>query len=189
MPEELNEHVEEWAPVAGFEGFYEISDHGRVKSLLRWVGAAGGKQRMIHERVLHPGLASRGYRYSSLRRDGVSHRFGVHRLVLTAFAGPCPDGMECRHLNGVRTDNRIENLRWGTKLENAKDRTLHGTENIGEKHGHSKLTEPEVIEMRKCYAVGGLSHRDIATMFGISKSQTGHILRGKYWKHIEGTAS
>lgn len=100
-----SEQGERWLPAAGFEGRYEISDAGRVRNL--------------HGLVLKTSRTNKGY----LRVLG---RF-VHRLVLEAFIGPCPSGMECRHLDGNPSNNRLENLLWGTPLENANDRRRHGT--------------------------------------------------------------
>ncbi|MDE2095631.1 MAG: HNH endonuclease [Patescibacteria group bacterium] len=73
----------------------------------------------------------------------------VHRLVLEAFIGPCPPGMECRHLNGNRSDNRLENLCWGTRIENVEDKRKHGTILRGEMNPNAKLTADTVIQIRE----------------------------------------
>lgn len=120
-----------WKFVPGFEGLYEISDQGKVRSL-RGRG-----------RILRPGIASRqGHLQVFLagRPPGTRRPAYVHRLVLEAFVGPCPEGMQCRHLNGVADDNRLENLRWGTPSEDNYDRIRHGTHQHSSKthckHGH-----------------------------------------------------
>ena len=114
--------TEQWWPIPGFPG-YEASSDGRVRSLVR------GKWR-----VVRGWLATGGYLRTSIpAEDGVVRSVALHRLVASAFHGPCPEGMECRHLNGVPNDNRPENLRWGTKSENQLDKRLHGTHHLGSK--------------------------------------------------------
>lgn len=113
---------------------YEISSYGRVHSLLT-------------NRILRPGL-SHGYEVVNLTHlNGQPRTFRVHRLVGEAFLGPMPDGLQTRHLNGVRRDNRVENLRYGTPSENAQDSVRHGThysDTRGRAHcpaGHEYLGE------------------------------------------------
>lgn len=72
--------------------------------------------------------------------NGKERWMSVHRLVAEAYHGPCPEGMQCRHLDGDKTNNRPENLRWGTAVENAADRKVHGTESSGERHPNSQKT-------------------------------------------------
>ena len=119
--------IENWKPVVGFEGAYEVSDRGRVFSLPRrtrhWRGgtvARGGK-------MLALAVGEAGYPLVSLGRDGRISQHLVHRLVLEAFVGPCPKGMECCHEDGVRTNNRLSNLRWDTRKANHADAIRHGT--------------------------------------------------------------
>lgn len=98
----------------------------------------------------------------------------VHRLMLEAFVGPCPPGMECRHLNGVADDNRLENLCWGTHLENEMDRRRHGT--MANKN--RKLSEASVAELRAGERYLGYA-RDQARRLGVSKSLMSKVLNGK----------
>jgi DNA-binding CsgD family transcriptional regulator len=101
--------------VVGWEGLYSVSSDGRVFSVRR-------------RRVLTPGTNPRtGYLCVSLCRDGKSVCRTVHSLVLSAFHPRPSPYHECCHNNGVRTDNRLENLRWGTRAENSADRIAHGT--------------------------------------------------------------
>jgi hypothetical protein len=108
----------------------------------------------------------------------------VHRLILEAFVGPCPPGMCCRHLNGIKADNRIENLTWGTPKENTADREGHGTLsiNVGSKHPGSKLNEADIIEIRRLRS-NGMKMKDISDGFKVSRSTIGFVLSGKTWKH------
>ena len=115
--------VEVWKPVVGFEGLYEISDQGRVRSLDRivYVIRADGEvsERFYRGRVLRPGPRPSGH--LTVVIGGATHN--VHTLVLTAFTGPRPfPDAQARHLNGDEKDNRVENLCWSTRAENTRDR-------------------------------------------------------------------
>lgn len=110
-----------WVPVVGYEGLYEVSDRGRVRSIPR-PSTKGG--------ILRQGVNKRdGYPSVKLSREGRKTHLAVHVLVITAFRGVRSEGAECRHLNGDRTDNRLENLQWGTSAENSRDMVEHGRSN------------------------------------------------------------
>jgi hypothetical protein len=123
---------ERWLPVVGFEGFYEVSDQGRVRSLDRQVmrhgGKASGYPLRIRGRVLAPRRQEPGYSTVQLHLDGRPTKGFVHRLVMQAFVGPCPEGMEVRHINGDAEDSRLANLAYGTHSENLRDKLRHGTD-------------------------------------------------------------
>ncbi len=121
-------HVEIWKPVAGYEGRYSVSNLGRVKSLKRVTEPLhGGHPRICPETILKGEQNTRDHHYRvRLYINTETRRFLVHRLVLTAFVGPCPDGMVGCHNNGDPTDNRVENLRWDTRSENVRDQIDHG---------------------------------------------------------------
>lgn len=106
----------------------------------------------------------------------------VHRLVLETFVGPCPVGMETRHLNRVRHDNRLSNLRWGTKGDNQDDREHHGTVLRGEHHGMAKLTVKQVQQIRRLKPF--FAAKDVAQMKGVSTSTVNQIWRGVIWKSV-----
>ena len=112
---------ERWLDVVGFEGRYQVSDWGRVKSVIRSAKAD------YKDLILSPAKGRYGHLTVILR--GVKNKTGhVHRLVLEAFIGPCPPGMECRHFPDRNPgNNRLENLRWGTRQENMDDKRIHGT--------------------------------------------------------------
>ncbi len=120
--------VETWKDIPGWEGYYQVSDQSRVKSLSRLVPHRCSKTGFAKwpERILKPGLTVLGYRYVTFCQSGKTKNFPVHRLVLLTFIGPCPEGKEACHNNGIKTDNSPENLRWDTKSENNKDRFRHG---------------------------------------------------------------
>lgn len=117
--------VERWAPVEGFEGLYEVSDAGRVRSLDRRV-PHGGHTKLMRSRVLKPRPTRNGYLRVSLSSRGKTTDAYIHRLVACAFLGHPAEGVEVCHGNGNRVDNRLENLRWDTHGENVRDTVRHG---------------------------------------------------------------
>ena len=134
----MNATQEVWRPVIGHEGKYEVSNIGRVRSVDHMVYAGEGRQRLAKGRILKPGsLRRQGHQYVNLGKGNSRY---VHQLVLEAFVGTMPDGAVTRHLNGIPTDNRVENLAWGTHLENMRDTLRHGTHYHANKthcpHGH-----------------------------------------------------
>lgn len=135
---------ETWKPVVGYEGLYEVSDQGRVKSLPR--PTHNGMGRPIRGGVLtHMLVTKRRYPQVSLYRNGKQRLRRIHRLVLEAFVGPCPEGMQCLHANDVADDNRLVNLRWGTRSENIRECVQNGghrnTRKTECKYGHEFTEE------------------------------------------------
>ncbi|MDV2474211.1 hypothetical protein F8M49_29970 [Rhodococcus zopfii] len=116
---------EEWRAAVGWEGLYEVSDAGRVRSLDRAVEQRNGRIYPVRGRTLKP-AAVKQHLVVGLCRNGIQSNTKVHRLVLEAFAGPAPTGMVCCHNNGDGTDNRLENLRWDTLSSNSQDTVRHG---------------------------------------------------------------
>lgn len=149
--------TEVWKSVPGYEGFYEASNLGRVKTLSRWVPFKTGGGRQQKEKVMKLNRHDQGYRQVTLYKDGTRVNRFVHALVLQAFVGPCPEGMECCHDNGDRADNRLENLRWDTLASNQADRLIHGTDHRGERQGSSKLTTADVRQIKKLLRRGVFS--------------------------------
>lgn len=119
---------EEWRAIVGWEGFYEVSNMGRVRSLDRMAG-----NRRIHGRVMKPYKDRPKYPHMIIQlskggrsKEGAAFPL-VHKLVLEAFVGPRPAGLEACHNNGDGTDNRLTNLRWDTHKANMADQFEHGT--------------------------------------------------------------
>ena len=118
---DLFDPTERWLPVIGYQGAYEVSDQGRVRSLDRRIPYSDGrKPRLQRGRILRPGDTGTGLLVHLGR--GMQNQKAVHRLVLEAFVGPCPPGMEGCHWNDNHHDNRLENLRWDTHGANELDK-------------------------------------------------------------------
>lgn len=113
--------TEEWRPIPSYEGYYEVSSLGRVMSIPRI--DIQGRSRGGHLMRLQN---DDGYRRVDLRKDGVRRSHFVHVVLAAAFFGPKPEGLEVCHGNGIGSDNRIENLRYGASLENHRDTLVHG---------------------------------------------------------------
>lgn len=121
--------MERWLDVGGFEGLYQVSDLGRIRSVDRGVSDGKGRTKKMVGRVLRLSPDSRGYLVASVCKEGKRRIVRAHRLVLAAFVGPCPDGCEVRHgANGVE-DNSVGNLSYGTHIKNQLDRRRDGTDN------------------------------------------------------------
>lgn len=180
-----------WRDVESWEGFYQISNMGRVRSVDRIIEQLLGKNRQLKRRLmrgkilsLNPNPKSKYLIVGFTRpRQKVIYRY-VHDLVARAFLGPPGEGEEVCHRDNDRQNNRDSNLRWGTRSSNALDRHEHGTMNQarGEDHYWHKLTEADVRWVRDNQH--SMTHREMAAVFGVSHSVIGSILRNKTWKHV-----
>lgn len=156
---------EEWRPVPGFEGQYEVSSLGRVRS---WT------------RVLRLSVATGGYLNVSLGRAGGTH--SVHVLVAAAFLGPKLPGQIVRHLDGTRQNNRVGNLAYGSYRDNSADSLAHGTRPVGELKPNHKLKALDLPDIRS--RLGKESDSAIARDFGVNAAAIRHIRVGRSWRHV-----
>lgn len=124
-----------------------------------------------------------GYCVVCFCSDGAKKTIKVHHMVLLTFSGECPEGMECRHLDGNQVNNHVSNLAWGTKTENGNDRVLHETMPRGKNHHKVKLTEEDVLAIRT-RAENGESQMSIAKCFSMAQSTIWAIIARRIWKHI-----
>ena len=120
-----------WRDVKGYEGLYQVSNLGRVKSLAKYKNGNGGSKFWIKEKILNPKKMENGYLRVVLHKNREKKYFQVHRLVYETFVGEIPDGMQCNHINEIKSDNRLENLNLMTPKENANWGTRN--ERISEK--------------------------------------------------------
>jgi len=118
---------ENWKNIKGYEGLYQVSDHGRVRSLDRVVSYRTGGRRNWKGKVRKLSVSTAGYLCVNLYKNGTPKPYSVHRLVALTFLGPCPKGLEVRHGVGGILDNTPKNLQYGTRSENYKDRIRDGT--------------------------------------------------------------
>lgn len=123
---------EQWRPVIGYEGHYEVSNFGRVQGLDRSV-RRGNSVMKLKSRICSQSPNPGGYMTVGLSKGNRTKRFAVHRLVAESFIGKLPEGLETQHLNGDQKDNRLSNLKYGTKSENNLAKVAHGTHNQSSK--------------------------------------------------------
>ena len=167
-----------WKDVVGYEGLYQVSNMGRVKRVAGGHGATPGL-------VLKPWLDKYGYLTVGLCRDRKRAHARVHRLVAEAFLGQAPSPEhEANHKNGIKTDNRVENLEWVTPLENNMHAAENGLKARGEAHGSARLTEDDVKEIRRLHAAGQRTQAELGEMFGVSQATISAIVRRETWQHI-----
>lgn len=173
----------EYRLIAGFE-HYRVGDDGSIWCNRRR-GCPGVKGPITEEwRQLNPRSNDSGHKTVTLGRN--NHRF-VHRLILEAFVGPCPEGMQCLHGNGNPEDNRLTNLRWGTPSDNYYDSLKHGTATFqkGVKHPQAVLTDEIAREIVALHKQGYLQ-RDIADRFKLNKTTVSSVLSGRSWSYATG---
>ena len=116
-----------------------------------------------------------------LSKNNKKKRYSVHRLILEAFVGPCPKDMECRHLDGNKLNNKLNNLKLGTPKENQADRILHKTYLFGSKCSWAKLNDWKVRIIKRLLEDGYLTQTEIATIFNINRRTVSHIKVGDRW--------
>lgn len=181
--------AEEWRPVQGAEGRYEVSSLGRVKSLERVVycGTRKGKRayRTVPEKILKIGLDSDGYHQVLIAsKEGEKFKSTkVHQLVAAAFLGEKPAGSWVLHGPNGKEDNAITNLYYGTPAQNVQDKWRDGTIIIGEKHHKAKLTQEDILTIRDCHAKG-MTMKEIAKIYGVNQSAIHKIIARVNWKWL-----
>lgn len=176
--------MEKWLPVKGFEGFYEVSDLGRVRSLPRMsrVNSISKGKRLMGGKIRLGSPDRGGYMRLQLTALGKVTHAAVHTLVLEAFIGPKQKGQVARHLDGNPSNNTLQNLCWGTHLENMQDRKQHGRYSVGEDHVSSKLTN----EQARYIYDSELSGSELASMFNVGNSTISRIKKGKVFANATG---
>lgn len=180
--------VERWRPVVGWENDYQISDHGRIRSIDRLINDGKGGLRKMKGRILRGYVSAGGYHQINFFRNARYYPKLIHRLILEAFVGPCPEGMECCHNDTDKNNNVIGNLRWDTHSANIND-TLRAGKKIGkskpgETHHMSKLTDEKVRYIRAAFASGDKTYQELADELNVSKGAIAFVVRRVSWQHV-----
>lgn len=170
--------MEIWRDVPDYEGMYQVSDDGRVRRLWQLTPEAHAKGLRKPRGFMKPGKNNQGRLQVTLSKHSQTQRFLLHRLVLLAFTGACPDGYEGRHRDRDYTNCQVNNLFWSPC--NSRATSAAGTVPIGQAAGRSKLTEEQVRDIR----ASNDSERALATRYGVSSVAIHFIKTRKTWKHV-----
>lgn len=169
---------EKWKVIPNYSK-YECSTHGRIKTF-NWKGT--GK-----EAIMKPAHDKSGYLRTMLKGDdGNYHTIKVHRIVAQTFLEQSQDKVEVNHKNGIKDDNRVENLEWVTRSENIAHSLANGLQVPfkGEEVGTSKLTEKEVLEIREKFVPRKYSRVKLAKEYNVTEATIKDILYKRTWKHL-----
>jgi hypothetical protein len=156
--------MEQWKDVVGYEGFYEVSNLGRVRNT---------KTGLLKK------LSPNHHDYLKVKLGTKSHF--VHRLVAAAWVGPRPAGCDVNHKDHCRQNNRAENLEWVTRLGNSHHAMNAGRLHRGEQITSAKLTTTQVLEIRSAV---GCTRKELAEKYGVGRQQISKILLGRLWTHV-----
>lgn len=173
--------MENWKPVPGWEGIYEVSDLGRLRRIVGGTGTKPG-------RVMNPAVGSNGYVLAHFRYKGRQHSRTLHGLVAEAFIGPRPSKFEVNHIDGDKTNNRAANLEYVSR----RDNLIHSYKYLGrsrnskpgQENHKAKLTEGDVLAIRSRYAAGGETHQSLADEYGVHQTVIGQLIRRVTWRHV-----
>jgi hypothetical protein len=177
--------TELWLPVVGYEGYYEVSNIGRVRSVDRKVIYADGRIFMYQGKVLSYNVNKiNGALMVHLYKNAKRMAYTVHRLVLSAFSPTCDSTLEVNHKNGNRADNSVDNLEWCTRKENMQHGFRTGLiNNTGTNHGNNVYNDLQIIEA-KVMLKKGFSLGEIETKTGVKKATLHQIKAKKQWNHV-----
>lgn len=174
-----------WKPVVGYEGLYKVSNLGRVKSLPRWIFAGLPNAWKKPAEILKGTIHTNGYVRVGLCKAGKVRLRYVHKLVLEAFVGSCPKGMEtCHFPDQDRTNNHLNNLRWGTRKSNRQDQKIHGTYPSGINNPAAILTPKLVRKIRYFHEVKNKSIAWLACKCKVSRGCIQGVVEYTTWKDV-----
>lgn len=173
--------IEQWKDIKGYEGKYQISSFGNIKSLARKsvYGDKLGDYHTVQERILKATITGK---YYMIKLEG-NNSVTIHSLVAEAFLGERPNGMVINHIDQNPLNNFYKNIEYTTQVRNIEEANLRGNGNIGTKQRDAKLTELEVLDIRQRIEAGE-SQVDIADFYNVSKTTICDIKAGRKWSHV-----
>lgn len=181
----VDNHREDWAPIPGYEGLYEVSSYGRVRRSSDSRMAPAGY-------LLKPRVTRHGYLRYNLSKHRRYWHVTAHRLVAIAFIGPPPfPRAHVAHFDGDKMNNHVSNLRWASHAENQADKKRHGRVRgapPGEQHPMAKLTTDVVTEMRRLSS-SGMSFKAVAKQFSVAYLTAYDAIVGNTWKTVDEPAT
>ena len=186
----LRHAPEVFVDIPGYEGYYQVSNYGNVRSLDRVIKEKTGKTQTLKGRILKLRINPGGYYYVEFSKNGNRATFAIHQLVAQAFLDNPDNKPTVNHINGNKLNNSLSNLEWATYSENLEHayktrlRRAVQIEAVGSKNYKRKLKPEQVIEIKRLLATGNLTHKEIATQFGVARSTITEIRSGRRWKHL-----
>ena len=172
-----------WKDIEGYEGHYQVSNLGRVRSLGKYrKNFLTGGYSYHKGKILKNILNRKGYYYITLYKNGKAIKKTIHRLVATAFIANTKNKPQVNHINGIKTDNRVENLEWCDSRENRIHAFKIGLQKSGEERKTAKLTQKQADEIRKEYTSGKISKRQLAEKYGVSEGTIKCVILRKTYK-------
>lgn len=174
---------ETWKSVPNYEGLYEVSDLGRVRSLDRMINCRGNGKRLLKGKVMKFDL-NQGYHYINLYLNSKCNKFRVHRLIMLVFIGK--SYLCVNHINGIKIDNRLVNLEYCTSKQNTQHAYKTGLIKplSGENNNNTKLTRLKVLSILKEYNEETISQKELSKKYLVNKTTINRILNGKIWKEV-----
>lgn len=166
---------EVWKDIIGYEGLYQVSNFGNVKSL--------GNNFTRKERLLKLSPQSKGYLTVVLQKNGKRKTTLVHRLVAEYFIPNLDKKLQVNHINGIKTDNRVENLEWVSHRENLDHAIKNNLTLKGEENPNSKLKDVDVIKIHSLLQKG-VTTKELSESYNVSYSTIDGIRKNTYWKHL-----
>ncbi len=185
MIESNNLDDEVWKDIPGYEGIYQASTFGRIKALSKILKHWKGGDSLFKEAILRPRKA-KGYVSVALYNNLIRKDIDIHRLIALTFIPNPENKPEVNHKDGIKTNNKVGNLEWNTSKEN-KDHAKEKGLNIGlkgEDNNLSKLTEKEVLDIRRLNPIKAESKKILQIKYNICKSTINDIISRRTWKHI-----
>jgi Mor family transcriptional regulator len=182
----MSEKLEIWKDIPGYEGYYQASTHGRIRSLDRWVNDNGG-QRLHKGKILKNRINNCGYFVTRFVIDNKVICHTTHKLIAMTFLTKSDPNLEIHHIDGDKLNNYINNLEYVTRGGHVK-KTLKLKQykpNIGEKHPKAKTTEEDVVNIRNRYKKGE-TIKELSKYYKVHKNTIFQIIRGINWSHIPG---
>lgn len=177
-----------WKDIPNYEGYYQVSNMGNVRSLDRenlrrdkWGNISKFRRKGS---TIKNKLNNYNKYFVSLSKNGIKQEYHVARLVLKSFTGPPNENEECCHKNDIQTDDRLDNLYWGTREDNIKDKFINGKIVRGSLVGTSKLKKGEVWLIKKLLK-SKIRKSVISKMFNVTRQLIRHIEKENVWKHIK----
>ena len=175
----MDDQVEIWREIPGYEGFYSVSNTGKIKSLRTRTNSKAGACLKIE-------TIWSGYNRVHLVKGGRSKKFSVHRLVASVFLSEYTELLEVNHIDGDKSNNHVTNLEMCTSSQNKKHAFKIGARTqTGSRNSMHKLTEDSVREIKLIYAGGDVTQKDIAKQFGVTRASIGCVIQGRSWKHVK----